>query len=167
MKPTLVLLCGPNGAGKTTVARALATKYRGLHIQIDMFSSMSRGKFWYTRKNNQDKIALVLGTLDAAMQKTKYRFFFVDGVLIFRFMFVALEQWCNRWGIRFIPIFLTGNFEDLNFRVETRKALRKDVNEELPAFYETFDFKKAHRVVSTGKKPKAVISQITKHLTRG
>ena len=37
MKPLLLLIYGPNGAGKTTVARALATKYRGFHIQIDIF----------------------------------------------------------------------------------------------------------------------------------
>ena len=90
MRPLLILIYGPNGAGKTTLARALATKYSGLHIQIDIFSSMARDKFWHTRQNNKDKMVFVLGVLDAALRDTNYRQFFLDGVLIHLFMFHLL-----------------------------------------------------------------------------
>lgn len=160
MKSLLVLIYGPNSAGKTTIARALATKYRGLHIQIDIFSSMARGKFWYTRRNNKDKIALVLGILDAAIKNTKYRQFFVDGVLIYRFMFKQLEAWCEKNCVKFISIYLSGNFSELNYRIKQRKTMKKNWNEALPEFYDNLRYKKAVKVDTSGKKPEVIINEI-------
>lgn len=164
MKPLLVLIYGPNGAGKTTITRALATKYRGLHVQIDIFSSMARGKFWYTRRNNKDKMALVLGILDAAIKNTKYRQFFVDGVLIYRFMFKQLEAWCGKNSVRFIPIYLSGNFLELDYRIKQRKTMKKNWNEVLPEFYDNFRYEKAVKVDTSGKKPEVVINEISSKL---
>ena len=167
MKPVLVLIYGPNGAGKTTVARALATKYRGLHIQIDLFSSMARGRFWHTRQNNKEKIALVLGILDAAMRETKYHCFFVDGVLIYRFMFDALEEWCLKRNVNFVPIYLTGEFTDLDYRLEQRRNLKKNWNESLPKFYKYFHYSQATEINSSQKSPKAVMKEIGKIIKKG
>ncbi|MBI2278651.1 MAG: AAA family ATPase [Candidatus Brennerbacteria bacterium] len=160
MKPLLILIYGPNGAGKTTLARALATKYRGLQIQIDTFSSMARGRFWHTRQNNKDKMVLVLGVLDAAMKSTSHRRFFLEGVLIYPFMFKLLEAWCKKNFVKFVPIYLTGNLVDLDFRIRHRKILKKNWNEHLPEFFENFHYKKARKISSSGKTSQVVLKEI-------
>lgn len=129
----LYLIYGPNGAGKTTVARYLATKNKGIHIQLDWFSSMQRGKTWYTRKNNKDKINILTGTLDAIFNKTLYKQVYIDGVLIYKFMFEILHKWCIKNNIKLIPIKLVGSESELNKRINIRKKKKiKNINKTLP-----------------------------------
>ena len=167
MRPLLLLIYGPNGAGKTTVARALATKYCGFHIQIDIFSSIARGRSWHTRQNNKDKMILVLGVLDAALRNTSCKKFFLDGVLIYRFMFKELENWCENKGVEFIPIYLTGNLSDLNYRIGQRKKMKKDWNKSLPKLYKNFRHGKAIKINSSGKTPEVVINEIQSAFKKG
>lgn len=167
MKSLLVLIYGPNGAGKSTISRALATKYNGLHIQLDDSSSMMRGKFWHTRKNNKDKMMLVLGVLNSALQTTKYRKFFIDGVLIYRFMFKLFEKWCRDNNVDFSPVYLTGNCNDLNFRVKRRRVLKKNWNDSLPEFYEKFSHKSIPKINSSKKTTERVFYEIQSLLKRG
>lgn len=137
----LYIIYGPNGAGKTTVARYLATKNGSLHIQLDWFSSMQRGRAWYTRKNNKDKINILIGTLDAVFHKTSYRQVYVDGVLIYKFMFEILDKWCTKNNIKFIPIKLLGSELKLNKRIDIRKKRIKNINKILPKIYSKFSYK--------------------------
>lgn len=160
MRSLLVLIYGPNGAGKSTISRALATKYNGLHIQLDDFSSMMRGKLWHTRQNNKDKMTFVLSVLDSALQNTKYKKFFIDGVLVYRFMFKLFEGWCGNNNVDFCPIYLTGNLDDLNFRIKTRKKLKKNWNNLLPEFYEKFNHKNTKKINSSKKTTERVFYEI-------
>ncbi|MEK7658047.1 MAG: AAA family ATPase [Patescibacteria group bacterium] len=167
MKPLLLLIYGPNGAGKTTVARALATKYRGFHIQIDIFSSMFRGRCWHSRQSNKDKIILIIGVLDAALKNTSCKKFFLDGVLIYRFMFKELEKWCKSNSVEFVPIYLTGNLSDLNYRIGQRKKLKKDRNKFLPKLYKNFRHGKAVMINSSGKTSESVINEVQSIFKKG
>ncbi len=138
----LYLIYGPNGAGKTTVARYLATKNGGIHIQLDWFSSMQRGGVWYTRKSNKDKINILIGTLDAVFNKTSYKQVYVDGVLIYKFMFKILDKWCTKNNIELIPIKLVGSEPKLNKRIDIRKKRgMKNMNKILPKIYKKFSYK--------------------------
>lgn len=142
MKKKLFLFYGPNGSGKTTIARFLATKYNGLHIQLDWYSSMHRGKEWHVRKNNKDKINLLLGTLDSAIMKTNYKLIFVDGVLIYPFMFRMIEDWCIENNVEFFIYKLIGNVKKLNFNIKKRKKeLEINWNKKLPEIYENLIYK--------------------------
>lgn len=137
----LYVIYGPNGTGKTTVARYLATKKGGLHIQLDWFSSMQRGRAWYTKKNNEDKINILIGALDAVFKKTSYKQVYVDGVLIYKFMFKTLDQWCVKNHIKLIPIKLVGSESKLNERIKIRKKKIKNINKALPEIYKKFSYK--------------------------
>ncbi|MBI5306736.1 AAA family ATPase [Candidatus Wolfebacteria bacterium] len=162
----LVLFYGPNGVGKTTIARALATQYNGLHVQIDVFSAMQRGKFWHTRKNNKDKMTLVLAVLDAALLKTSYCRFFVDGVLIYRFMFRQIDDWCRNNKIKFIPVYLTGKLKDLDYRVQQRKKIQQDWNKKLPTIYKNFNYRPAIRINSSSQSAEQIVKMIISLIKR-
>ena len=149
-KKRLFLFYGANGAGKTTLARHLATKYSGLHIELDWFSSMHRGKAWHTRKNNKDKMHLLIGTLDAALVKTKYRLFFIDGVLIYPFMFRMLEDWARENGITLHLFKLVGAQKEMEYRVKRRKK-KQNWNKKLPAIYKKLTYKGSVEIPTTGK----------------
>lgn len=142
MKIKLFLFYGPSGSGKTTMSRFLATKYNGLHIQLDWYSSMHRGKEWHVRKNNKDKINLLLGTLDSAIMKTNYKLIFVDGVLIYPFMFRMIEDWCIENNVEFFIYKLIGNVKKLNFNIKKRKKeLKINWNKKLPEIYKKLTYK--------------------------
>lgn len=147
-----MLIYGPNGAGKTSVARALATRARGLHIEIDAFSSMQRGRAWYTRANCREKMALVLGALDAACHGTR-RDLFLDGVLIYRFMFNMIRDWCGRKGFDFRVVKLVGDGAEMSARVQSRASVRKDLNALLPDIYRRFTYSGTVSVDVTGLGP--------------
>lgn len=162
MNKKLILFYGPNGSGKTTVARYLATKNGGLHIQLDWFSSMLRGKEWHTKKNNKDKIYLLLGSLDSAMKNTKYKDIYIDGVLIYIFMFKMIEDWCKDNNIDYKFIKLSGNETELNYRVKKRiKKQKKDWNKELPKIYKKITYKNSREIITTNKTLEQVIKELT------
>lgn len=144
----LYLIYGPNAVGKTTVARYLATKHGGIHIQLDWFSSMQRGRAWYTRKNNRDKMNILIGTLHAIFNKTSYKQVYIDGVLIYKFMFKILNGWCAKNKIQLIPIKLIGDESELNKRINIRKKAVKNINKLLPKIYRKFLYK-GSRIINT------------------
>lgn len=145
----IYLIYGPNGAGKTTVARYLATNNSGIHIQLDWFSSMQRGRAWYTRKSNKDKVNILIGTLNAIFKKTSYKQVYVDGVLIYKFMFEIISRWCTENKINLIPIKLIGNELKLDERLDVRKKKKiKNVNKELPKIYQKFSYR-GSRIIDT------------------
>lgn len=150
MNKKLYLFYGPNGSGKTTTARFLATKYGGLHIQLDWYSSMHRGKEWHTRKNNKDKINLLLGTLSSAISETDYKLFFIDGVIIYPFMFKMIEGWCSGNKIEFFVYKLVGKNFELDLRIKNRKKEGKiNWNKKLPDLYKKLTFKKTLTIDTT------------------
>lgn len=153
MRKKLYLFYGPNGAGKTTIARFLATKYKGLHIQLDWYSSMHRGKEWHTRKNNKDKINLLLGTLSSASSKTDYKLFFIDGVIIYPFMFKMIKEWCDENDMEFFIYKLIGKNSELNLRIKNREKKKKiNWNKKLPEIYKEITFKKTLVIDTTKEK---------------
>ncbi|MDP2598495.1 MAG: hypothetical protein Q8P49_01555 [Candidatus Liptonbacteria bacterium] len=147
---SLVLFYGPNGVGKSSVSRALATRLGGLHLQIDVFSRMQRGRFWHTRRNNKDKMFLILGVLDGALKNTSYRQFFVEGAVIFPFMIDMLEAWCCGNDVKFIAICLVGKMNDLKIRIKKRKSPKINWNKQLPGIYKKFNHKDA-MILNTSK----------------
>lgn len=164
-KKELKLFYGPNGSGKTTLARYLATKNKGLHIQLDLFSSMHRGKNWHTRKNNRDKINLLLGLLQSAITNTNYRKYYIDGVIIYPFMFKMIENWCLDNKIIFEFIKLTGDEEDLKYRVKQRSIkVKKDWNMTLPELYKNFTYRKSIEINTTGKSLVQVVTSLTQQI---
>ncbi|MDD5318377.1 MAG: AAA family ATPase [Candidatus Pacebacteria bacterium] len=162
IKREITVFYGPNGAGKTTIARYLATKNKGLHIQLDWYSSMQRGKEWYTKNNNREKINLLLGTLDAVVTKTRYNKIYLDGVLLYTFMFKMLEVWCKNNKINYKFVKLVGSEKKLAYRVTKRRKPRKnDWNKKLPKIYKHFTYPSSLEIDTTGKG----ISKVIKYLT--
>jgi len=155
----LYLFYGPNGSGKTTIARFLATKHGGLHIQLDWYSSMHRGKKWHTRKNNMDKINLFLGTLNSAISKTSYNLFFVDGVIIYPFMFKMIKEWCKQNNIKLFTYKLIGDCPELELRVKKRvKEKKNNWNKKLSQIYKQLIFEDT-LVIDTTKEKITVLSK--------
>ncbi len=145
----LYLIYGPNGVGKTSIARYLATKNNGLHIQIDWFSSMQRGKVWYTRKNNKDKVNIIIGALDAIFNKTSYKKVYLEGVLIYKFMFDVIKIWCIKNNIELMSIKLIGKESIFKKRIIFRKKKIKNINKILPQIYKNFSYKNS-KVIDIG-----------------
>lgn len=161
MKNKLFLFYGPNGSGKTTLARFLATKYNGLHIQLDWYSSMHRGKEWHIRKNNKDKINLLLGTLNSAITKTNYKLIFIDGVLIYPFMFQMIEDWCVANNVDFFIYKLTGNSKKLDSNIRKRKKeLKINWNKKLSEIYKNLTYKNTLIIDIDDKNIKALSEMI-------
>lgn len=138
-KSFLYLFFGPNGAGKTTLAKEFCLRTKAMHIEIDNFSYMQRGRAWYTRQNSKEKINLLLAVLNEALKNGRTRFS-LDGVLIYPFMFQMIEDWCVKNKIEFHPIKVVGDVDTLNFRVTRRIKLRYDWNSRLPEFYRSFHY---------------------------
>jgi len=154
---------GPNGAGKTTISRFLATKHKGLQIQLDWFSSMQRGKTWHKKLHCIDRIHMLIGLLNGAISKTKYTLFFIDGVFIYPEMFSLLENWSkeNNFTIKFIKI--TGDTIVLDNRIKKRKKIIKDWNKTLPSYFKKFSYENESLKIDTTKNQ---ISAVTKDIEK-
>lgn len=135
----LYLFFGPNGAGKTTLAKEFCLRTRAMHIEIDAFSYMQRGRVWYTRSNSKEKIRLVIAVLSEAMRCGRTRFC-LDGVLIYPFMFKMIEDWCSENRVEFFPVKTIGRVDELDFRVTRRIKQKHDWNSKLPEFYSQFSY---------------------------
>lgn len=136
----LYLFFGPNGAGKTTLSKEFCLRERAMHIELDIFSYMQRGRAWYTRRNSFEKMRLLIATLNEALRCGRNKFS-VEGVLIYPFMFRMLEDWCLTNHIRFIPVKVVGSVSALDFRVTRRIKLKQDWNSKLPDFYRGFHYR--------------------------
>lgn len=135
----LYLFFGPNGVGKTTLAKEFCLRTRAMHIEIDNFSYMQRGRVWYTRANSREKMRLVIAVLAEALNCGRTRFC-LDGVLIYPFMFKMVEDWCSENGVTFYPVKMVGQNDTLNFRVTRRMKQKYDWNSKLPEFYDQFNY---------------------------
>lgn len=161
----LILIYGANGTGKTITARNLATKYSGLHISMDMFSAMFRGKIWHTRKCSTDKMKLIISVLEAAIKETNYSFFLVDGVLTYSFMFKLLENWCLKNNITFQSVKLIGNLEESKLRIISRNKHTVNWNNLLPDFYSKYSYKNSLTINVDERSTEYISEQITSNFS--
>ena len=134
-----VSIVGRSGAGKTTLAKEFCLRTRAMHIEIDAFSYMQRGRVWYTRSNSKEKMRLVIAVLSEALRCGRTRFC-LDGGLIYPFMFKMIEDWCSENGVEFFPVKTIGRADEINLRVTRRMKQKYDWNAKLPEFYSQFNY---------------------------